>query len=233
MNDSLELAHSAKGDVGDLLTCGTLGNIVYNSDVNYRRVAQEFYRLRPDRKEFEWMWEDCQMIVDGIDWMTRGQNMAAFGVLRKERLRCEKLLPEQQVANDIMGTAGDRVYFVTINYPDKFTDFSFMEEIMKHFAELKWVKKIKWVHEYHGKENNHPHTHIICTLYKKLSPRRLSESIYALKGIKKYCEGLNFVQVEKDFSRSWTDREEYIDGDKTKTKIGNVLLDAGWRDSHF
>lgn len=195
------------------------------------------YRLRRECKEHEWIW-DGPTIKEGpfswdVDALVQGRNYSAWYTMGRERIRADKLLPQQQVINDIMGTSGDRVYFATINYPDKFTDFKFMEQIMQHFAEAKWVKKIKWVHEYHGKENNHPHTHIICTLYKKLSPRRLSESIYALKGIKKYCEGLNFVQVEKDFSRSWTDREEYIDGAKTNSKVANVALDTDWRASQF
>ena len=227
MNDT---ADSAKGDVGDLLT----GVTDYNAEIDYRKVAYEYYRRTRECKEYEWLWEDVHLpAADGICYLTRHQNCIAFGVLRKERLRRERRLPEQELITHMMGGAGDRVYMATINYPDKFTDFKFMEEIMIHLKEREWVKKIKWVHEYYTDKGNHPHTHVILTLYKKLSPRRLAESIYALKGIKKYCEGLNFVQVEKDFTRTWIDREDYINGVKKTAKLANVASDESWRAANF
>ena len=201
---------------------------IFNREFNYVPACKEFFRLRRECKEHEWIWEQ-----DRDPTMQDGKNYCAWFALGEERMRAEKALPQQEIINSIMGTAGDRVYMVTINYPDKFTDFKFMEEIMDHLKTREWVKKIKWTHEYYTDQGNHPHTHIILTLYKKLSPRRLAESVYALKGIKKYCEALNFVQVEKDFTRTWMDREDYINGVKKNAKLLNCTQDEAWRALHF
>ena len=130
---------------------------------------------------------------------------------------------------DYMGSFGDKVYMVTINYPDKYTGFAFMQQIVDSIKEKDWIKRIAWVHEYYTAKGNHPHTHMIMTTHKKFTPRRLAETIWATKNLKKYCEAMNFVQVEKDMYRTWIDRLDYIVGNKREEKIDLLDLDRQWR----
>lgn len=216
------------------MTIETMSWQEYDKEKNYIILCEEFYRLRRECKEHEWIWEESEpMYVEGIDYMALAKNQAAWSTLGRERLRTERALPAQAALADHMGTAGDKVYMVTINYADKYSEFAWMEAIAKNLKEREWVKKIEYVHEYYTDQGNHPHTHIIMTLHKKMTPRRLAESVFAIKGVKKYCEGLNFVQVEKDTSRSWIDRLDYIKGNKRESKHENLLRDIEWRNKNF
>ena len=181
-------------------------------------------------EEIKAVWNDIQRIAPleipaGQDWCK--------GELTRIKERKERAREEQIALADFMGTSGDKVYFLTVNYPDKHTNFGWMEELAQNIKAKEFVKRIEWIHEYYTSEGHHPHTHFVLTLHKKLAPSKLAQYVYETKGIKKYCEGMNFVQVEKDTSRSWTDRASYIHGDKKDSKTGYVTQDMTWRASHF
>jgi len=176
------------------------------------------------------VWNDVQRIAPleipaGQDWCK--------GELTRIRERKEKKRDEQLQLAEFMGTAGDKVYFITVNYPDTHTTFEWMEELAQNIKAKEFIKRMEWTHEYYTAEGHHPHTHFVATLTKQLKPSKIAQFIYETKGVKKYCGGLNFVQIEKDTSRSWTDRMDYLKGEKQDSKLAFVEKDKLWRSTHF
>jgi len=107
------------------MTIVTMSWREYDKDKNYIILCEEFYRLRRECKEHQWIWESSEpMYIDGIDYMAIAKNQAAWATLGQERLRTERALPAQAAIADHMGTAGDKVYMVTINYADKYSEFA-------------------------------------------------------------------------------------------------------------
>ena len=200
--------------------------------MNYHRLLNELWRTEGHRPENRSLKETWEMVLEenGCDFVRI--NELAKGYLETIKLRKMRRHQAQQELADYMGSFGDKVYMVTINYPDKFTGFAFMHEIVQTIQEKDWVKRLAWVHEYHTSTGNHPHTHIIVTCHKKFTPRRLAETVYSVKNIKKYCEAFNFVQVEKDLYRTWIDRLDYIIGNKREEKVDLLELDKVWRKSN-
>ena len=197
--------------------------------MNYLRLLNELWKAEghlPVNKSLKETWE-MEELEHGCDF--EKLNTLAKGYLESVKNRKMRQHQAQQDLADYMGSMYDKVYLVTINYPDKFTGFQWMDPIMQTIKEKDWIKRIHWVHEYHTSTGNHPHTHMIMTCHKKFTPRRLAETIYAVKDIKKYCEALNFVQVEKDTSRTWLDRLDYIVGDKKEDKLILCEQDRQWR----
>lgn len=198
-----------------------------------QQMLEEFFRVNghlPQWKEDSEGWETVLTAMRECPlYTTEDIEANALSRLRYIKFIKQRALPAQSALDDFMGTSGDKVYMVTVNYPDKFTEYSWMNTIVHAIKEKEWIKKIAWVHEYHTSKGNHPHTHMIMTCHKKFAPSKLAEAVYAVKGIKKYCEGLNFVQVEKDTSRTWTDRMSYITGDKKEGKLNLCELDQEWR----
>jgi len=201
-----------------------------------QQMLEEFFRINghlPEWKEEKESWQNYVNAVGGCPEFTpEFIEETALSTLRYIKHIKQRAMPAQTALADFMGTSGDRVYMATINYPDKFTEYSWMNTIINNIKEKDWVKKIAWVHEYHTASGNHPHTHMIMTLHKKKAPSKLAQDIYGVKGVKKYCEGENFVQVEKDTSRTWTDRMAYITGDKKEDKLNLCELDREWRDTN-
>lgn len=201
--------------------------------MNYHRLLNEFFRQnynQPHVRIQQYAWDE--MVYKLFETNPDELQSRAKQILDNEKARRERKTSPQMELAEFMGSSGEPVYMVTINYPDKFTDFAFMQEIVDRIREKDWVKKHEFVHEYHTEQGNHPHTHMIMTCHKKFTPRRLAETIFSTKNLKKYCEALNFVQVEKDTHRSWIDRHDYIVGNKKESKVHLLELDRRWREEN-
>ena len=200
--------------------------------MNYHRLLNEFWRTeghKPENKSLCAQWNEVE---DSLATNFETMNEMAKSYLDTIKLRKMRQAEAQLGLADYLGSFGDKVYMVTINYPNKFTSFQWMQEIVNTITEKDWIKRFAWVHEYHTSTGTHPHTHLILTCHKKFTPRRLAETIYAVKQIKKYCEGLNFIQVEKDMYRTWIDRLDYIIGNKREEKSELLELDRLWREKY-
>lgn len=201
--------------------------------MNYCRVYNEFLRQHQNQNQYRLMLEEWDDFVYKTIW-TDPDEIQYQAKLRLDQLKAQKerKTDAQMALAEFMGSGGEPVYMVTINYPDQFTEFAFMQEIVERIREKDWVKRFEWVHEYYTREGNHPHTHMIMTCHKKFTPRRLAETIYSTKNLKKYCFALNFVQVEKDTHRSWIDRHDYIVGNKREDKYQFLERDRVWREEN-
>ena len=198
--------------------------------MNYHRVFNEYLRQNQNTTAGRLMTEEWdEFVYENFEKNPDLIQSRAKHRLDEIKARKERKTSAQMELAEFMGTSGEPVYMVTINYPDKFTDFAFMQEIVDRIEEKDWVKRFECVHEYHTTEGNHPHTHMIMTCHKKFTPRRLAETVFSTKNLKKYCEALNFVQVEKDTYRTWTDRHDYIVGNKKEAKVHLLELDRAWR----
>lgn len=196
-------------------------------------MLEQFYRMNRHLPEWKQDYEEWEQIKEAYGtYEPDTLDGVARTFLTEIKLRKQRAMPVQTALDDFMGTSGDRVYMVTINYPDKFKEYSFMNQIIENIKANAFVKKLSHVHEYHTANGTHPHTHMIMTLHKKMGYADLARKIYAVKTVKKYCEGLNFVQVEKDTSRTWTDRMDYIQGDKKDSKLQYTVLDQRWRNEN-
>ena len=197
--------------------------------MNFHRLLNEFWRTEGHKPEWKSLHESWVQDEESHGTDFEKMNKWAENYMKTIKLKKMRQAEAQMGLADYLGSNADRCYMVTINYPDKFTGYQWMDPITQSIKEKDWVKRIHWVHEYHTTTGNHPHTHMIMTCHKKFTPRRLAETIYAVKNIKKYCEALNFVQVEKDTYRTWMDRLDYIVGDKKEDKLILCELDREWR----
>lgn len=135
---------------------------------------------------------------------------------------------EQELKNELGLAESQPFYLVTINYPPKFENWHYMNEVVKTIASFKNVVSVRHVHEYHGEGENHPHTHMLMRLTKKQKPSELIKAVYAAKGLNKNIGGANFIDVTKK-PKSYEEYEQYINGDKKNEKLENVALDRIWR----
>lgn len=123
-------------------------------------------------------------------------------------------------------------YFVTINYAKDFTNFEEMKNVVGALSALKWVKNIEWVHEYHGADDNHPHTHMLIITHKRMPPSEVIDKTFAVRGLAKLIGGKNFVHLAKNRDKTMRDFRAYIQGAKTDSKLENVAKDIEWREKN-
>lgn len=123
-------------------------------------------------------------------------------------------------------------YFVTINYAKDFIKFEEMRNVVAALSGLKWVKHLDCVHEFYGKDSNHPHTHMLITTHKKMPPSEVIDKVYAVKGLAKLIGGKNFVHLAKNRDKTANDYRAYIQGAKTDSKLENVAKDIEWREKN-
>ena len=150
----------------------------------------------------------------------------------KQQLAYWKHMMEGSLERELKNALGvidtQPFYLVTINYPPEYSNWEYMNEVVKTIASFKTVVSVRHVHEYHGQGENHPHTHMLMRVTKKQKPSELVKLVYQAKGMSKQIGGSNFINVTKK-PKTYEEYEEYIDGDKADEKLPNVALDRKWR----
>ena len=152
--------------------------------MDYVQMLDQFYRLNRHLPEWALDYDEWCRNKEAHEYIPETLNQVARVLLLEIKLRKQRAMPVQTALDDFMGTSGDRVYMVTINYPDKFAEYQWLKTIMENIKEQSFIKKIAWVHEYHTATGTHPHTHMIMTLHKKMAPR--TARLTYLRGITIY-----------------------------------------------
>ena len=196
-------------------------------------LCEEFMRQHTGRPQWEVIFLGFRLVMEGSprdDEEGREIIEMYCGNCLKYWIQVKKGESGLQVAlAKMMGVDTDPFYFVTVNYSKDFTDFEAMKKVVSALEALKWIKEIECVHEYHGTDSNHPHTHMLIIGRKKMPPSEVIDKVYAVKGLAKLIGGKNFVHLAKNRDKTISDYRAYIQGAKTDTKLENVAKDIEWR----
>jgi len=199
----------------------------------YQEACYEFMRTRSHIPYWNEEFTGMRNFLDNCPWthFSREEEEFFAKITLESWIRMmKKESPAQLLLAQMMGTAAAKpYYFVTVNYPKEFENWEYMNSLVDTLGKQAWAGKVDHVHEFHGSDGNHPHTHFLITATRKLIPSEIIDKVYALKGLKKHIGGKNFIHLAKNRDKTIEDYTAYIVGAKTDTKLENVTKDILWR----
>lgn len=137
----------------------------------------------------------------------------------KWTVECEKA--KTQLLKSLIDSS--KRYFVTIGFNHQTWTIQRCITLIKRIMEFDWVEKYYAVFELHRENGLHPHVHMM--IQTSLTKSKLSEKLWAVRGIKDIVLKKPFIDVKPYESY----RDKYLLGEKTESKMPYVIKDQQWR----